>query len=141
MAFAKKTEVPMHKTQMEIRVMLTKAGAESYATFEERGSAMVAFRLSGRNIRIKIKLVMPNANETANGAKQREQIDRTAWRALKLVIHAKLESVESKIETLEEAFLAHVVMPSGRTVYEEIREPIAIDYKGGNVPLLPGPKS
>ena len=101
---------------------------------------MVAFRLAGRNIRVKIKLVMPIDAETQRGAAQREQIDRSSWRALKLVIHAKLESVESKIETLEEAFLAHVVMENGRTVYEEISEPIALRYKGGNMPLLPAPK-
>lgn len=30
--------------------------------------------------------------------------------------------------------------PSGRTVYEEIQEPLSLNYQGGSVPLLPGPK-
>ncbi len=64
-------------------------------------------------------------------------------RALLLVIKAKLESVESGIETLEQAFLAHVVMANGQTVYERISEGIALEYLTG-VPntvagLLGGP--
>jgi hypothetical protein len=66
--------------------------------------------------------------------------NREAWRALLLCIKAKLVSVESKIETFEEAFLAHVVMPDGKTAYEHTRPRIAAMYKGGEIQaLLPAP--
>ena len=53
---------------------------------------------------------------------------------------AKLESVASNIETFEEAFLAHVVLPDNRTVYEHTAPRIAQIANGGEMqPLLPGP--
>ncbi len=61
---------------------------------------------------------------------------RQKWRALLLVIKAKLESVESEIETLEQAFYANIVLPSGLTVYEETRENVALAYSGGKVQAL-----
>lgn len=42
--------------------------------------------------------------------KRWEQACRERWRALVLVLKAKLVSVESKVETVEEAFLAHLVV-------------------------------
>ena len=41
---------------------------------------------------------------------------RRRWRALLLVIKAKLESVESGIETFEEAFASQIVLANGQTV-------------------------
>jgi hypothetical protein len=59
---------------------------------------------------------------------------------LLLCIKAKLESVEAKIETFEEAFLAHVVLPDGETVGEHALPAVAAIYKGGQLrPLLPAP--
>jgi hypothetical protein len=56
-----------------------------------------------------------------------------------LCIKAKLESVESGIETFEEAFLAHVLTPNG-TVYDQVHPRLAEIAKTGQmVPLLPGP--
>ena len=43
-------------------------------------------------------------------AKRWEQACRERWRALALVLKAKLVSVETKVETVEEAFLAHLVV-------------------------------
>jgi hypothetical protein len=134
MAFAVETKVPVAQTQGEIKALVSKAGARSFASMEEPSRAMIAFELGGR--RIRFTLPLPDEK-----APRRDQVMRTRWRALLLVIKAKLESVESKIETFDEAFLAHIQMPSGRTVMEEIHEPLAIAYKGGNVPLLPNPKS
>jgi hypothetical protein len=57
-----------------------------------------------------------------------------------LAVKAKLISVADGIETFEEAFMAHVVMPDGRTVAETITPNIALANKqGGAVPLLPAP--
>jgi hypothetical protein len=48
--------------------------------------------------------------------------------------------VEAKIETFEEAFLAHVVLPDGKTVGEHALPAVAAIYKGGQLtPLLPKP--
>ena len=47
-----------------------------------------------------------------------EQEVRRRWRALLLVIKAKLEAVESGISTMDSEFLAFVVLPSGMTFGE-----------------------
>lgn len=44
-----------------------------------------------------------------------EQQERQRWRALVLIIKAKLEAVESGITTIEEEFLPHIVTPTGET--------------------------
>ena len=68
-----------------------------------------------------------------------EQATRQCWRALALVVKAKLEAVEANIATFEEEFMAHIVMPDGKTVAEHARPMIASAYKSGKIqPLLPG---
>lgn len=57
------------------------------------------------------------------------QAERQRWRALFLVIKAKLESVESRIATFEEEFLAHIVLPDDRTVADHIVPRIAQVYE------------
>ena len=43
-------------------------------------------------------------------------------------------------KTVEEAFLAHVVLPDGRTVYESTKKTVALAYETGQTqPLLPAP--
>ncbi len=52
-------------------------------------------------------------------------------------LEAKLEAIESGIVTFAEEFLAHVVMPDGRTLYENVKGPLAVAYDKGEVrPLL-----
>lgn len=71
-----------------------------------------------------------------------EQACRQRWRALALVIKAKLEAVECGISTIEREFLANVVMPDGSTVGDVIEEQIANAYLTGKMPpLLEAPKA
>jgi hypothetical protein len=54
---------------------------------------------------------------TADAAEKAwEQVTRQRWRALALVIKAKLEAVTSGISTFEAEFLANTMLPDGRTV-------------------------
>ena len=75
---------------------------------------MVAFNMSGR--RVQIMLVMPSIDDYARAPRDArrtaatqqaawEQACRQRWRALLLIIRAKLEAVESGITTLESEFL------------------------------------
>lgn len=68
------------------------------------------------------------------------QACRERWRQLHLCIKAKLESIAGDIETFDEAFLAHVVMPDGQTVGEAVIPEVANRLAGGAPrPLLPPP--
>ena len=96
---------------------------------------MIAFSMEGRQVRF--VLPMPDKGERrfthhSKGArtpdaalKQWEQACRQRWRALALVIKAKLEAVESGISIFEDEFMANIVLPGGRTVSEEVRPRIA----------------
>jgi hypothetical protein len=134
MAYAEHTKVPVDQTRIEIERTLKRYGADRFAYMSEGARAIIVFEAWKRRIRFDLPLPQGNADKD-------EKARRQKWRALLLCIKAKLESVESKIETFEEAFLAHVVMPDGRTVAEHTTPRIAQMYAGGEVAaLLPPPK-
>lgn len=98
------------------------------------------FEAHGRRLKFELPLLVAKPGENEASRKTREQITRSRWRALLLCIKAKLEAVESKIETFEEAFLSHVIMPDGRTVAEHAIPAIEQAYSSGSmVALLPPP--
>lgn len=140
MTYASTTTVSVDKTRTEIERTLTRYGADRFAYFSEVGRAIIVFEAKERRIKFDLPLLMPKAGENAASQKTREQNTRSRWRALLLCIKAKLEAVESGIETFEEAFLAHVVMPDGKTVKEHAIPMIAESYqRGAMLALLPPP--
>jgi hypothetical protein len=131
MPYAERTKVEASKTRVEIENLLRKAGATRIGIITEPTAAVVIFEAHDRRLKFTIRL---DERVDAKGAQAR----RSQWRALMLCIKAKLESVASKIETFEEAFLAHVVVGDGQTVYEHVRPKlIGIAKTGHMVPLLP----
>lgn len=150
--YAAKTEVPEHQSRTEIERTLQRFGADAfnYGWSADHGVAQVAFELSGRRMRFEI--AAPDRSEkrfTHTGRGQRrtgpairaayDQEMRRLWRSLLLVIKAKLEAVETGIVSLEEEFLAHVVLPDGSTVGQWVEPQLAALYGRGDMPaLLPG---
>jgi hypothetical protein len=61
-------------------------------------------------------------------------LERARWRALLLVIKAKLESVESGIATFEEEFMAQIVLPDDQTVGQWVLPEVARIYETGRMP-------
>lgn len=151
MVYARDTSVSVSKTEAEIKAVLRRYGATSVASFEDETRAMIAFEMRGR--RIVFTLPLPNrqsaeflrtptgrVRNAAQATEAWEQACRSKWRALLLCIKAKLESVESGIESFEDAFLAHIQLPDGHTVSEHVRPRIAHAYETGSLPpLLPSP--
>lgn len=134
MAYAERTTVTVDKSKTEIERTLTKYGAKSFAYFTDQGKAIIVFEAAERRIRFDLPLPVGDDGRA-------QQLQRQRWRALFLCIKAKLEAVASKIETFEDAFLAHIVMPDGLTVAEHTRPTIAQVYKSGEIrPLLEGPR-
>ncbi|MEE0100346.1 MAG: hypothetical protein U0I48_01230, partial [Acutalibacteraceae bacterium] len=67
-----------------------------------------------------------------------EQACRQRWRALKLVIQAKLEAVECGISVFEDEFMANIVLPDGGTVSDFMLPQIKQAYLTGDMPpMLP----
>lgn len=155
MAYAATTDVSVSKTKGEIDGLLRKHRATGFGVFEEQKRAILVFEMAER--RIVFHLPLPSQGDkqfthykrgyteyqrTADAALGAwEQACRSRWRALFLCIKAKLESIESGIETFEDAFLAHIQMPDGQSVSAHVRPRIAAAYAGEPMqPLLPAPK-
>lgn len=133
--FAIDTKVPVARTREEIETTLARFGATSFAFAIHETSAIIMFEFSGRRIRFNVTL--PKAHSDAATARA----NRERWRALFLSIKAKLVSVDTGIETFEEAFLAHVVLADGSTVGQQPLPAIEQQYKTGKMtPLLGGPR-
>lgn len=153
--FAKDTEVPVEKSRAEIERLIGRYGATATAFMKSRDQSIVAFEMSGRRIMFTLPLPSREEEEIAKyrhssgrlvprsaDAVERfwEQACRQRWRALALVIKAKLEAVDSGITTFEDEFMAHIVMPDGQTVGSHVRPRIAAAYESGTMqPLLPPP--
>jgi hypothetical protein len=154
--YARDTDVSVESSRAEIERMIIRYGATATAFMNSATQSIVCFEAKGR--RIMFKLPLPNRNDRtfthqrvnqhAEGKRRGEDAAmrawekgcRQRWRALALVIKAKLEAVESGITTFEDEFLAHIVMPDGQTVADAIRPRIKQMYETNTmVPLLPGP--
>ena len=135
--YAVDTKVPVNQTRSEIETALARFGARSFAFASQPTGATVLFEFEDRRVRFDLPLP-----EISSGPNQRvvEKAHREKWRALFLSIKAKLVSVDTGIETFEEAFLAHVVLADGSTVGQATRPAIEQQYKTGRMtPLLGGP--
>lgn len=148
--YAKKTKVPADRSRVEVERTLTRYGASGFGYSWERREvridpvpvsgpktemrefATVVFQHKARRIRLDVP--MPNEREAGTAAKA-EAATRQRWRALLLVIKAKLEAVESGISTLEAEFLANIVTESGETVGDVVLPRLSDAVRSGR--LLP----
>lgn len=139
MTYANKTSVPVERSQGEIRKLLTKYDATGFAFGEQQHVAVVQFEMKAR----RVKFILPMPHKPSQGANQAsiktyDQVCRSRWRCLVLAIKAKLESVQSNIETFEDAFMAQIVLPNGQTVGQAMQPQIEGSYKSGKMPPLLG---
>ncbi|WP_027967288.1 hypothetical protein [Halomonas halocynthiae] len=149
--YAEKTSVPSERSRAEIEQTVSRYGASGFMYGWDGGTAVMAFQMSGRRIRFDLKMPDRNSDDftttdtgreraPAQAAKAWEQACRQRWRALALVIKAKLEAVESGIAEFEEEFLAHIVLPNGGTVGRWMLPQVQKSYDTGTMPpLLPAP--
>ncbi len=146
--FAEKTSVSSEKSRAEVERTLTRYGADSFMYGWEGINAMVGFRMHERMIRFVIPLPAKDAEEYRYTPAKKykrtederykawEQAVRQRWRALALVVKAKLEAVDSGITTFEEEFMAHILLPDGRTVSDFMVPQIQAAYDKGDMPKM-----
>ena len=148
MAYAENTEVPVEKSRAEIERLLTRHKCSKFMAGVDHDLHRATVQFQAHHRIIKFEIVLPDPADpkfkkikgqylqrTAAGvAKVVEQEERTKWRALLLVIKAKLEAVESGIATFEDEFLAQVVLPNQQTVAEYIGPQVAQMYATGRMP-------
>lgn len=148
--YAKNTEVTREKSIAEIERTLMRYGATAFSYAWQGMQAMVMFECKARRVRFIVP--MPDRAEkrftsymrgsfrhdrTPEAAyKEWEQACRQRWRALALVVKAKLEAVEAGITSFEEEFLAHMVLPNGQSVATWMIPQVAEAYETGHMPPM-----
>lgn len=150
MSYAENTSVPVEKSRAEIETVLTRYGATHFGYMVDPKQAVVMFQAKDRQVRFNLPLPdrtsqsfthrmdgrsrMLRRLSDADAHKAWEQACRQRWRALALVIKAKLEAVESGIVSFEAEFLAHILAPDGRTIGQLAKPAVEAMYSSGKMP-------
>lgn len=143
--YAKNTNVSSELSRLEIERILVKYGADNFAYATAKGQALIGFTMYNRQVKFILPLPMiedfsftPTGRERTENSKFEawEQACRQRWRALKLVIQAKLEAVECGISVFEDEFMSNIVLPGGQTVGDFMKPQIEQAYLKGEVPKM-----
>jgi site-specific DNA-cytosine methylase len=136
--FAQDTTVPAEKSRAELDAILGRNGASQRGIMhdEAQGLAIVVFALEGRQYRLSVPMperAWPEPDDEPSGwwkwpvekretwvRARHEQAMRQRWRALLLLVKAKLEIVAMGVSSFEREFLADLVLPDGHTAHETI---------------------
>ncbi len=146
MSYAETTSVPVEKSQIEIKKILTKYGAAGFVFGEKPELALVSFEMKKMNVKFILPLPILQPSESKWNQKKglfysKNKLDqelRRRWRCLLLAIKSKLECVDTGITTFEQEFMAHIVLPGGQTVGQAMIPQIEQSYKDGKMPPLLG---
>jgi len=131
--YAENTKVSVSQSQAEIKDMLRKLGADRIAVFEDRAENYIVFQLPPSHDRPEFayKLSQPRPDTSGKTAKQADQLERSLWRALVLLVKAKKVAIEGGITTVEREFMADTVMPDGSTLIDHYQAVIGHNYQDG----------
>ena len=148
MAYAEKTSVSVARTKAEIEELVQQHGANQFVSGYKVNLAVIGFTMDGRQIRFLLPLPDKQAREywyTPGRGQRRtdeaahtawEQACRSRWRALYLIVKAKLEAVDAEISTVEREFLYDIVLPDGQTAGEWMAPQIETAYETGQMPAM-----
>lgn len=157
MTYAADTKVPVDRTRAELEKVLARYGATAFLYASDQHSAVVGFQMpggtitgEGRQVRFVLPLPVKGARDfthtptgqarTALAAEgEWAKAVRARWRALLLIVKAKLEAVEAGVSVFDDEFLAQIVLPDGTTTGDWMRPQITAAYQSGDMPsILPG---
>ena len=146
MSYASQTSVSTERSKGELERLLSKAGATSFMSGFDGTTAMLGFKMHDRFYSIRFQL--PAQSEyatTPGGRRQRSAVDmlkhheqgcRSRWRAIVLIVKAKLEAVEIGVVTIEEAFASDFVLSSGDTLGQAFLRKVEAGEIPKALPLL-----
>jgi ribosomal protein S6E (S10) len=132
------TEVSVERTKEQLRQLLIRHKIEQLQFVEDWkmgliGVAFVRTQVTGGKtkegqpmaVAVPIRFTLPIAAARMTRSHYREaqwgKRERQVWRALYYYTKARLEAVEFGLETLTDAFMAHIVTGDGRTLGDHVR--------------------
>lgn len=147
--YATGTTVPIDRTIQEITTTLKRYGASRMAYLEDQDAIHIAFSMHGRNVRFSIlRPALSDVRNTPTGRQRSLDASMAAQetefmrrgRAVLLMIKARLEAIENGIETMDQAFMAYILLPSGEPIGAHLAPQIEAAYQSDETPrlLLPG---
>lgn len=143
--YAAETSVPAERSRAEIERTLVRYGADQFIYGWRDDKAVIQFRMFHRQVKFvmpipdvaQFRLTPTRRLRTPTAMKEaHDQAIRQRWRALLMIVKAKLEAVEDGITSFEQEFLAHVLLPNGETVGEWIQPQVELAYETGAMPAM-----
>lgn len=143
--YAADTDVTSDRSRTEIERTLQRYGADQFMSGWDDHRAVIGFRMANRHVRFNLPLpdraddeftLTPTGRDRSptQALNEWEKACRQRWRALALVVKAKLEAVEAGISEFDDEFMAHLVLPDGSTVGEFMRPQVCAAYENGAMP-------
>jgi hypothetical protein len=147
MGYAEGTKVSVEKSKADIEQLLRKHGATQFQSGwdADQGVSRMTIRMQERIFRFDVWY--PDIEVYRYTEQGRERSDRDAeafaekehrrrWRARLLIIKAKLEMIESGESSVEEEFMADLILPDGSTMRETFVPKIEEAYATGKMPSM-----
>lgn len=133
--YAEGTEVPVDRSRSEIERLLKSHGATGFASSWDRDRYCIIFELKSRRVRFDVAAPEP---KKYRDQKKWDAEDRRRWRALVLILKAKLELVASGDTDFEAEFLANLVLRGGETLGARLLPTLTDVLDTGKMPpMLP----
>jgi hypothetical protein len=126
------TKIDPLKTITEIQVILAKAGARTInIDFDDTGQPQaVSFMVNVMDNWLNFRLpsnhagvwnVLSDDPAVPRAMKTEEQARRVAWRITKDWVAAQMAIIDARQAELAEVFLPYAVMPTGKTLFQEMK--------------------
>lgn len=142
MVYAEGTTVSVERSIQEAQSLLRKHGVTDMGVTITNAGGRIQFRTAERAVQFTVLSPAPDdaavrlyasgkPRPASDRAKRSQQVERERWRALVLTLKAKLESVEAGVETVEQAFLAQILLPDGSTVADQVAPALERAYSTG----------
>jgi hypothetical protein len=139
--YAEGTSVTIQSSQAELQLLLVRRGADQVVNgWDQTEGAAVTFRIRGRYVKLTIpkpdiRILVERYPRTEESELEARE-ERRMWRALILLVKAKLEAIDAGISSFDREFLADLLLPNGETLMSAAAPAIEAAYKNGTMPAL-----
>jgi hypothetical protein len=133
--YAEGTSVEVASSRQEIERLVTKHGATAFMSAWQADRYVVIFEMRGKRLRFDVPA--PDPKKYRDDKKWKAE-ERRRWRALLLILKAKLEIVASGDADFESEFLSQIALPNGNTVGSMVLPQLEAMLRGEKMPPLLG---